>query len=262
MIAITVDCEQWNAEKIRGKKDFEEGNTEFSFKGNENLLRILNKHNISATFFTTGYFAEHEKEQIRKINENHEVASHGYHHYYRNNENLNLEADIKKSKQAIEKVIGEKVIGFRAPQMQFSKELIKILNDLGFKYDSSIHSAHIPFVYGKKGLPQRSFKIGNIIEFPASSSYRFRFPFSWIVIRNFPLWFIISIVKNLLRQNIEVVIYMHSWEFYPVKKNIGPLYAKYLYSRHTGMKFCKKLDKFIKYFKDKGERFVMMKELI
>ena len=44
MIAITVDCEQWNAPALRGKKDLSNDNTSYSFNGNKELLRIFDKN--------------------------------------------------------------------------------------------------------------------------------------------------------------------------------------------------------------------------
>jgi peptidoglycan/xylan/chitin deacetylase (PgdA/CDA1 family) len=252
VIAITIDCEQVEYGYRESTKE--------SFEGNKRLLEILNRRGVPSTFFMTGVFAEERKVQVRENKKKHEIACHGYNHSYRDSKNLDLRKDISKAKKILEGVSGKKVIGFRSPQMQYSDELIKILEELGFKYDSSIHSAYIPFFYGKGGLPLEPYQINKITEIPASSSRTFRFPFSWIVMRNFPLWFIKRIVKNLLKRNIKVIFYVHSWEFYEVKKTSGPLYARYLYSRNTGKKFCKKFERFLEAFRD--EEFVVMRELV
>ncbi len=256
MIAITVDCEQWNSLFIRGKEDEDKDNTDYSREGNNELLKILNKHNIKATFFVTGFFAEKEKEQIRRISKKHEIASHGYNHFYRGNKNLNLEGDISKSKKIIEKIIDKKIIGFRAPQAQFSKELIEVLKKLNFKYDSSIHSAWLPGFYNNRDKPLMPFKAGKVLEIPANSSYNLRLPFSWIFMRNLPLFYSVRTVRKLLRKNITPIFYVHSWEFINIKNKKGlPLG----YLRNTGKKFCEKFDKFLENFKD--EKFVTMEEI-
>ena len=256
MIAITIDCEQWNPLEIRGKKDSLKNSNSYSFKGNKRLLKILEKHKISATFFVSGFFAKRQKSQIEQISRNHEIACHGYNHFYRNNKGLNLKKDVLKSKTIIEKIINKKVIGFRAPQMQFSNELIKVLSDLNFKYDSSIHAAYLPGFYNHKSTSLKPFKMGKITEIPASASYFLRLPISWIFMRNLPLNYSIKITKKLIKKNIIPVLYFHSWEFFEIKDKNIPFYL----IRNTGKKFCKKFDKFLDFFKN--EKFVMMEELV
>jgi len=255
MIAITIDCEQWNSGELRNKKDNENNNTNYSREGNKRLLKILEKHNIPVTFFVTGFFAEKEKKQIKEISKKHEIACHGYSHFYRDNI-LNLKQDIEKSKKILEKITNKKICGFRAPQMQFSKELINILERLNFKYDSSIHAAYLPGFYNNKNINLKPFKINKITEIPASASYFFRIPVNWIFMRNMPLSYTIRIVKRLLKNRVVPVLYFHSWEFFEVKNKSVPFYI----TRNTGKKFCKKFDKFLDYFKN--EKFVLLKDLI
>jgi len=255
MIAITIDCEQWNSPKLRGIDDKSNDSVEYSFEGNKNLLKILEKHNVPATFFVTGFFAERKKDQIKEISKNHEIGCHGYHHFYRRNKNLNLKEDISKSKRILEKITKKKVTGFRAPQMQFSKELIEVLSNLNFKYDSSLHPAYLPGFYNNRNKPLRPFKIKNLLEIPASASYSMRLPISWIFIRNLPLFYSINIIKKLIRKNIIPVIYFHSWEFFKFRNKNIPFYI----TRGVGPKFCRKFDKLLSYFKD--EKFVTLKEI-
>jgi len=187
MIALTIDCEEWNPFTVRGKTDKYDNNIEYSRLGNEKLLRIFDKYNIKATFFITGYFAEKNKDQVKEISKKHEIASHGYYHHYRNNPNLNLEKDIKKSKEILEKIINKKIIGFRAPQAQFSLRLIKTLNKLNFKYDSSLHPAIMPFYYNNTKYPKypyKPIKELNIKEIPISVAPITKLPIGWIFLRN------------------------------------------------------------------------------
>lgn len=256
MIAITVDCEQWNSPAIRGKKDPANDNVTYSKLGNEVLLKLFKKYKIKATFFTTGFFAERNKKQIKEISKIHEIADHGYCHFYRGNKNLNLEKDISKSKKILEKIIGKKILGFRSPQVQFSKKLIKTLEKLKFKYDSSIHAAYLPGFYDNRDKPLKPFKISKIIEIPASASYNLRFPFSWMFLRLLPLQYSVKIVRKLIGKGITPVIYVHSWEFYDFKSKSIPFYI----TKNVGRKFAKKFDKFLSEFKD--QEFVMMKDLI
>lgn len=256
MIALTIDCEQWNSPLLRGRKDVENGNTNYSFEGNKRLLDILKRNKVRATFFVSGAFAEKHPEQLKAIARAHEVASHGYCHFYRNNPQLNIKEDISKSKRIIEKIIGKKIYGFRSPQMQYSEKLLSILGKLKFVYDSSLHSANIPGFYNNKKLPNVPFMMGKVLEIPASASYNLRLPISWAILRNMPLFYSVGIVKKLISRGITPVIYVHSWEFYNLKSKNVPRYV----IRNTGEKFCKKLEKFIIAFK--REKFIGMRELV
>lgn len=256
MIAITIDCEQWNSPELRGKKDSSNGNTSYSFEGNKKLLGILKKYNVPATFFITGFFAEKQKKQIKEISRHHEIACHGYNHFYRGNNNFSLEKDVSKAKKIIEKITGKKLLGFRAPQMQFSSNLVQILEKLKFKYDSSIHAAYLPGFYNNRTMPLKPFSIGKITEIPASASNRLRFPISWMFMRNLPLIYSVRIVRGLLKKGIVPVLYFHSWEFFEVNNKNVPFYV----ARNTGNKFCEKFEKFLECFKN--QEFIMIKEMI
>ena len=80
-------------------------------------------------------------------------------------------------------------------------------------------------------------------------------PISWIFIRLLPLTYTIKIVKKLIKKKIVPVLYFHSWEFYEVKNKKIPFYI----TKNTGLKFCKKFERFLKNFKD--EKFVTLNEM-
>jgi len=216
MISLTIDCEQWNCPLLEGKRVEENNDTSLSRRGNEIVLKLLEKHNIKTTFFVTGYFAEREKAHIEKIKkQGHEIACHGYNHYYRNNKHLDIKGDIGRAKEVLESLIGENIKGFRAPQLQYSLELVKILDDLGFKYDSSLHPLYLPGCYNNLRKPIEIFKpIKNrhIIEIPISVS-PFRLPINWAAIRLFGIKRTIASCEKLVKKKMTPVLYIHSWEF-------------------------------------------------
>lgn len=262
MIALTIDCEQWNAPLLRGIETSENNNTDYSKKGNLELLRILDELKIKATFFVTGFFAEKEPEQVRNIFEKgHEVASHGYSHFYRhsNFSKGELEKDILKSKEKIEKVIKKRVIGFRSPQLQYSEELIRILDKTGFKYDSSLHPAFVPGYYNNLSASlsiHRPIKNLKIKEIPIGVIPYIRQPISWVWMRCIGNWWTGIGVNALLRRKISPVVYFHSWEFTKIKSRHVPFYFRY----RTGGRFAESFSSFIKTYKKEG--FVMLSELI
>ena len=255
MIAITIDCEQWNLPQLRGKEG--KITTDYSREGNKVLLKILKKHKIKATFFVTGYFAEKEAKQVKEISKNHEVACHGYSHFYRSNPSQDIENDINRAKKVLERTINKKVFGFRAPQMQFSMKLLKILNKKRFRYDSSLHPAFLPGYYINLNYPIKPFipKEMKIKEIPAAVMPYTRLPISWFFMRNLGWRWAAYSAKELIKKSIIPILYFHSWEFFPVKdKNVSKLIT-----RNTGKKFANQFEKLLDYFKN--EKFVTLKEI-
>jgi len=105
------------------------------------VLKLLDKHGVKATFFVLGRLAETFAHIIRSIKaEDHEIACHSYEHKRLTELSEDEQREqIRKGKQAVEKVIEEKTIGFRAPYGKVSKATLQILKEEGFLYDSFIN---------------------------------------------------------------------------------------------------------------------------
>ncbi|MBT4935425.1 polysaccharide deacetylase family protein [Candidatus Woesearchaeota archaeon] len=257
MIHITIDCEEWNSPYLRGKKDLDNFNTQFSYDGNTRLLELFSKHNVKATFFITGYYAErHPSDVLRIFNAGHEIACHGYEHHYRNRK-FDVLQDIRKGKKIIETIIGEKIIGFRAPQVQYSLRLLEVLDSLGFEYDSSLHPAYLPGYYNNRSFSLRphGFPHLQIKEIPVAVYPLTRLPIVWTFMRNVGMWWTQRAVNKLIRKKIDPVLYFHSWEFVKMSSDN----VSFLFTRNTGKKFVSMLEKFIVVNKKKGRVFGSMK---
>jgi polysaccharide deacetylase family protein (PEP-CTERM system associated) len=112
-------------------------------KNTDTILTLLERHQVKATFFILGWIAERHQSMLKRISSaGHEIASHGYDHKLVYEMTLDeFAADVKKSLDIIEGVIGIKVKGFRAPSFSLSAEnfdKFKILAEMGIVYDSSL----------------------------------------------------------------------------------------------------------------------------
>lgn len=104
----------------------------------------LKKPIPSATFFCLGWVAERYPHLIREIHSRgHEIASHGYDHkmivQMANPEEFRQ--DLRKSRAILEDIVGEPVVGYRAPSYSITLGTLwalRILLEEGFLYDSSI----------------------------------------------------------------------------------------------------------------------------
>jgi len=157
--SLTVDIEDWYHipsvcgstfsefrdvdeffEKWNGRYDYLTGTT-------ERVLQILDQYRIPATFFVVADVIEHYPGLVESIVEHgHEIACHGLHHSCvidsRTKKPRMNPDDFKrvtaKAKGDLERISGERVIGYRAPNALIAGWMIDILEDLEFRYDSSV----------------------------------------------------------------------------------------------------------------------------
>jgi peptidoglycan/xylan/chitin deacetylase (PgdA/CDA1 family) len=127
-------------EKWKGKYDYMTEPT-------KRVLDLLDEFNITATFFVVGDTIEHYPGLVETVvDRGHELACHGLHH------SCKIDPETKKplmsseefeertliAKKMLEKISGEKIVGYRAPNALIGGWMLDSLEKLGFKYDSSV----------------------------------------------------------------------------------------------------------------------------
>ena len=218
-LSESIKVTEWDSHKSRVVK-------------NTNLiLDLFDKANTKGTFFILGWEAERQPELVKEIhNRGHEVASHGYSHQlvYGQTPELFREETIK-SKQILENLIQEEVIGYRAASYSITKKslwALDILVELGFKYDSSI----FPVRHDRYGIPDANpephvMELSNnksIIEFPLTTSNFMgkKLPIAGGgYFRIFPYWFFKWQFGNAVKSR-PGVFYLHPWEVDPEQPKI------------------------------------------
>jgi peptidoglycan/xylan/chitin deacetylase (PgdA/CDA1 family) len=114
---------------------------EFGAVGVERILKLLARRGIRATFFVTGHTAETYPDSLRAIvAAGHEVGHHGYLHENpcalgsRERE----EQVLLRGLEALDKIAGERPVGYRSPSWDNSPYTIELLLAHGFRYESSL----------------------------------------------------------------------------------------------------------------------------
>ena len=206
--------------------DVEEDLGTKDYRGVENLnnvLRILEDLNLRSTLFVTGEIIEKYPDLVVHWSQRHEIASHGYSHiqlnklsFHERKKHLNLFASI------YENYLGDMPKGFRAVQNTIDNTQMKLIEDLGFEYDSSVIPSYVPLkkYIGYKGKApkkayhpnHKNYKIeGNmrILEIPVTGLL-FGVPLNGTWIRAFG----VSFFKNYLFLNKPSFINFsfHSWD--------------------------------------------------
>lgn len=151
--AVTVDVEDWAQAVIDPRLPLTD-----RFVGNtRRVLECFARQGVRGTFFVLGLAAEKAPHLVREIHSaGHEVQSHGYgHELLFRIDAQRFRADIDRSKKLLEDILGEPIVGYRAPAFSITAQTLwalDVLGELGFEYDSSIFPIRMPR-YGIAGAP-------------------------------------------------------------------------------------------------------------
>jgi peptidoglycan/xylan/chitin deacetylase (PgdA/CDA1 family) len=107
------------------------------------FLKLFRDNGIKATFFVIGKDtkAPWKRKLVERIAaEGHEVANHTMNHVFgfRKLSRNEKETEIEACERALERITGETPVGFRAPGYDVDEDTIDILENRGYKYDSSV----------------------------------------------------------------------------------------------------------------------------
>ena len=221
--ALTVDVEEWfQADNLKiPHVKWTELSTRLEGPIND-ILALLEQHDTLATFFVLGWVASRQAALVRSIRAaGHEIASHGYAHQPISRQTpAKFRNDARASKLVLEDLLGEAIAGYRAPGYSVTSKTrwaLDILEELGFRYDSSIYPVRAPHGrYGLPGAPLYPHRIrSRLWEFPLPtvSVLGYRLPVATGgYLRLWPF----RLTQRAFHQNrirgIPVVVNIHPWE--------------------------------------------------
>jgi len=237
-------------------------------------LDMLDRHNIRATFFILGRLADRNPEVPMEIlSRGHELGCHGYvHDPYDQKKFSEIETDVEKGTKAVRK-FGD-VIGFRAPYFRPHKKLAAVLEDFGYRYDSSVPSKRFDLFMGRTNNPynllapmkpyhpstENIFRKGNseILEIPLPG---FILPLLGVTMRNVGLKFFIQFTNFVNFFSGFIVFDIHEWEFFesfdvPIKRQ-----KLFFHRRRKGKETALMFDTLLRHLKQKGT-FVLLSDLV
>jgi peptidoglycan/xylan/chitin deacetylase (PgdA/CDA1 family) len=211
-------------------------------RGTPRILRALGRRGIPATFFFVGEAARAHPEVVRAVAAaGHEVGAHTLQHETIGDEIFPLPMvrpvlpeecahRIEVGTRMVEKVLGKKVVSFRAPRLWGSTAMVNALEDLGYVADCTYPLYHFekrlaPYHPSRRDWTRR----GNmrILEIPnfADMTLKSRDPYGrdrdqWPLFRTRGAAALIRHVDRMLaflaRKRVPPVIclYLHPWEFH------------------------------------------------
>lgn len=231
-VALTVDVEEWFHAHALNVPLTDWPTIPSRLDGPiDMILEQLDRQRARATFFVLGCVAQLRPDVVqRTAAAGHEIASHGQNHRRADEQTIaEFRDDIATSKKVLEDLIGQEVLGYRAPSYSLTSQMaahFETLADVGYAYDSSIYPATaLHRNYGDPTAKTTPHYIHpTIYEFPlptlklgprrlpaATGAYLRLVPYGvtrWAINQN-------------LRRNIPVVINVHPWEFDPDQPRVS-----------------------------------------
>ena len=186
-------------------------------------LQLLADTNNQATFFTSGWIADHYPQLLQEVvQQGHEVACQNYYPSpIKEFTPSSFKDDVSRAKEAIEQACGLQVQGFRIGQQRLTAQdlwALECLATLGFAYDSSFCPLGKDFSQQATAaeLHQHQTAKGPIWEAPISS-HKFMGLYLPIAggnyIRQLPWALIKQLFENWIKQHQPpLVSYFHVWE--------------------------------------------------
>ena len=267
MNILTYDIEEWFAEEtLYGdrKEKYPEYDQYLS-----QILDILDEKKVKGTFFCVGGLVPKYDDVIKRIaGRGHEIGCHSNQHHFLNKMSYEeVLADTKEAVDAIEQLIGKKVLSYRAPAFSIgesNKWVFDILAECGIERDASVFPAErdfggfsnfpseMPCIIKHEGHTIKEFPIcmANVLNRRVAYSGGGYFRF-------FPLMFI----SNQMSKSKYAMAYFHIGDLIPESKSVMTREEYESYFKENGS-LINRYKRFIKANLGKKRAFDKMVSLI
>ena len=257
-LLLTIDFEE---QRRLEKAGFPNEAIEESLKGTYQIVELFEKLGIKATWFTTAAIGLADTKIFKRlVASGQEIALHALHDRddYNKMSEDKARKRLQKAKDIVESISGQKTVGFRAPRFQHPS--LKVIKDLGFKYDSSLHPSPMPGRYSGKGklVPHVDEESGLTV-LPVSVVPGLRLPLSWIWFRMLPKGYM-RWGASLVEANFDYLcLYFHPWDFVDLSKYKSSLPAGFTVG---GKSAINDMEDFLKWGLEKGWKSMTIQDYL
>lgn len=268
---MTIDVESlFDSELLKDRMNYD---SKYSYECYlRNYIDLLNKYNIKGTLFVLETSIDKIKDVLKyAIETGHEIALHGKDHTSPLElSNEEFKRIISEAKSNIENELNIEIKGYRAPCFGIDEDKIKIIQDLGFEYDSSNLDFHLAKKSGRIDLNNYNKEYMSVAskdgfyEFSLSrvKAYSGHLPVSGGGYIRLVPWFVMKYyLKKYINHTDSYIFYVHPFEIgtgkIPSNKNLN--WKEKLYLRIGRRQYLKKIEYLIKYLKKKEFQFMNMK---
>ena len=167
------------------------------------LINILNRYNVKATFFVLGDFAERYPDSVRAIVEaGHELG------YHTKTHPVLTHLDGPKLMQELKKPLPS-MVGFRAPWNRLNKQVFELLEVYNYSYDSSLYDG-----FGiTPSASIRELRISSWFGLPVSDTlflYYLKHPklYKWVLTRIKTKELVVEMHPHIILMEPECLVYV------------------------------------------------------
>ncbi|MBW8523049.1 polysaccharide deacetylase family protein [Chryseobacterium chendengshani] len=249
MILLTFNLMNIESETKNDVQIFDDERLSITEANTKSILRILDIHEIKASFFIEISLIEKLKNLIKAISaQGHEIA------FYNKNSSA---SQIEEAKKFAEDFLEKQIKGIRQKEFKIADADLKLM---GFSYISNIDNADILFPFKRLKRDSEITEENGISIIPESISPYSQLPYNDFVFQALPMKYYQNMVFETLKNDDFVLIYLDSWQFTDVAKYQFkvPFYRRY----NSGKKMEDKLEAFLSWINEKELATSRMKDYI
>ncbi|HEX6950329.1 MAG TPA: polysaccharide deacetylase family protein [Nitrospira sp.] len=211
--------------------------------GLEALLACCDRYHVKATVFFAGRFAEAYPDLVRECHRRgHQLGTHGWAHGGLEQDEdfrtAGLEQQrqwIRRATEAVQQAAGIRPVIFRAPNLWIGETTLRVLEEEGYLYDSSVPARRFDFGFGRvhylkyfwaPSQPYRPSELdlsasgaSTITEVPPSACL---FPINLATLRVLGLSVLGRMIHWIVRDSRHLVFYCHPSEFVHARQQQFP----------------------------------------
>ncbi|ASW74123.1 polysaccharide deacetylase [Chryseobacterium piperi] len=249
MILLTFNIVNIDSEVKNGAEISDEERLVITIDNTKAILRILDLHDIKASFFIEISIVEKLQNLIKAISgRGHEIA------FYNKNSTLEKVEEVKKRTQDF---LGKQIRGIRQKDHKIPQENLKLLE---FNYVSNIDNANILFPFKRLKRNTEIIEEEGLSIVPESISPYSQLPYNDFVFQVLPMKYYQNMVFETLKNDDFVLIYLNSWQF--TDFNTYPFKIPFYRSLFSGKKMEDKLNALLTWINEKELATSRMKDYI
>ncbi|WP_185286676.1 polysaccharide deacetylase family protein [Chryseobacterium indologenes] len=249
MILLTFNIIEIEAEVKNSFKITDEERLKITEENTKAILRILDIHDIKASFFVEVSLTGKLQNLIKAISsKGHEIA------FYNKDSNLD---DIENAKKNIQDLLEKQIRGIRQKDVKIPQERLKLLE---FNYVSNIDNANILFPFKRLKRDTEITEEDGLSIVPESISPYSQLPYNDFTFQILPMKYYQNMMLETLQNEEFVLIYLNTWQFTDFKKyRFDVPFYRTLFS---GRKMEDKLDALLSFINGKELAVSRMKDYI
>ncbi|GAE62866.1 Polysaccharide deacetylase [Chryseobacterium indologenes] len=249
MILLTFNIIEIEAEVQNSFKITDEERLKITEENTKAILRILDIHDIKASFFVEVSLTGKLQNLIKAISsKGHEIA------FYNKDSNLD---DIENAKKNIQDLLEKQIRGIRQKDVKIPQERLKLLE---FNYVSNIDNANILFPFKRLKRDTEITEEDGLSIVPESISPYSQLPYNDFTFQILPMKYYQNMMLETLQNEEFVLIYLNTWQFTDFKKY--RFHIPFYRTLFSGRKMEDKLDALLSFINGKELAVSRMKDYI